>query len=167
MLTFSFSTSSMSKMHLELKAVRIIHTFSTLDKTISSLERQLAAARAAKADTEEGSPMVTKSGTKDLNERQRVFFVMGIITALRNIKRRNSIRETWMPQGLIQYSFGILPGKGCSQVFIRFEVIVLRGGIKEVGEREGNYNAICHRTQVSSNGQFEAFNFYVLLSFLE
>ncbi|KAB2067003.1 hypothetical protein ES319_A09G197200v1 [Gossypium barbadense] len=71
----------------------------TLDKTISSLERQLAAARAAKADTEEGSPMVTKSGTKDLNERQRVFFVMGIITALRNIKRRNSIRETWMPQG--------------------------------------------------------------------
>ncbi|KHG30400.1 putative beta-1,3-galactosyltransferase 6 -like protein [Gossypium arboreum] len=119
----------------------------TLDKTISSLERQLAAARAAKADTEEGSPMVTKSGTKDLNERQRVFFVMGIITALRNIKRRNSIRETWMPQGLIQYSFGILPGKGCSQVFIRFEVIVLRGGIKEVGEREGNYNSIRHRTQ--------------------
>ncbi|XP_016670858.1 beta-1,6-galactosyltransferase GALT31A isoform X2 [Gossypium hirsutum] len=71
----------------------------TLDKTISSLERQLAAARAAKADTEEGSPMVTKSGTKDLNESRRVFFVMGIITALRNRKRRNSIRETWMPQG--------------------------------------------------------------------
>ncbi|KAH1089773.1 hypothetical protein J1N35_017030 [Gossypium stocksii] len=71
----------------------------TLDKTISSLERQLAAARAAKADTEERSPMVTKSGTKDLNERRRVFFVMGIITALRNRKRRNSIRETWMPQG--------------------------------------------------------------------
>ncbi|MBA0740386.1 hypothetical protein Gogos_013588 [Gossypium gossypioides] len=89
----------MSKMHLELKAVRIIHTFSTLDKTISSLERQLAAARAAKADTEEGSPMVTKSGTKDLNESRRVFFVMGIITALRSRKRRNSIRETWMPQG--------------------------------------------------------------------
>ncbi|MBA0616080.1 hypothetical protein Godav_016158 [Gossypium davidsonii] len=137
----------MSKMHLELKAVRIIHTFSTLDKTVSSLERQLAAARAAKADTEEGSPMVTKSGTKDLNESRRVFFVMGIITALRNRKRRNSIRETWMPQGLIQYSFGILPGKGCSQVFILFEVIVLRGGIKEVGEREGNYNSIRHRTQ--------------------
>ncbi|MBA0801025.1 hypothetical protein Gohar_011418 [Gossypium harknessii] len=137
----------MSKMHLELKAVRIIHTFSTLDKTISSLERQLAAARAAKADTEEGSPMVTKSGTKDLNESRRVFFVMGIITALSNRKRRNSIRETWMPQGLIQYSFGILPGKGCSQVFILFEVIVLRGGIKEVGEREGNYNSIRHRTQ--------------------
>ncbi|KAA3454854.1 beta-1,6-galactosyltransferase GALT31A-like isoform X1 [Gossypium australe] len=89
----------MSKMHLELKAVRIIHTFRTLDKTISSLERQLAAARAAKADTEEGSLMVTKSGTKDLNESRRVFFVMGIITALRNRKRRNSIRETWMPQG--------------------------------------------------------------------
>ncbi|XP_022738661.1 beta-1,6-galactosyltransferase GALT31A-like [Durio zibethinus] len=71
----------------------------TLDKTISSLEMQLAAARAAKADSEEGSPMVTKSGIESLKERQKVFFVMGIITAFSSRKRRNSIRETWMPQG--------------------------------------------------------------------
>ncbi|KAG8658976.1 beta-1,6-galactosyltransferase GALT31A isoform X2 [Manihot esculenta] len=71
----------------------------TLDKTISSLEMQLAAARAVKADTEEGSPMVTKSGTKPLKERQKVFFVMGIITAFSSRKRRDSIRETWMPKG--------------------------------------------------------------------
>lgn len=60
---------------------------------------QLAAARAVKADTEEGSPMVTKSGTKRLKERQKVFFVMGIITAFSSRKRRDSIRETWMPKG--------------------------------------------------------------------
>ncbi|XP_048320638.1 beta-1,6-galactosyltransferase GALT31A isoform X1 [Ziziphus jujuba] len=71
----------------------------TLDKTISSLEVQLAAARAAKADSEEGSPMVTKQGSDLLKERPKVFFVMGIITAFSSRKRRDSIRETWMPQG--------------------------------------------------------------------
>ncbi|KAK8680063.1 hypothetical protein V6N13_109018 [Hibiscus sabdariffa] len=71
----------------------------TLDKTISSLEMQLAAARAAKADNEDGSPMVTKSGVESLMERPKVFFVMGIITAFSSRKRRDSIRETWMPRG--------------------------------------------------------------------
>ncbi|EOY23835.1 Beta-1,3-galactosyltransferase 6 isoform 3 [Theobroma cacao] len=71
----------------------------TLDKTISSLEMQLAAARAAKADSDEGSPMVTKSGIENVKERQKVFFVMGVITAFSSRKRRDSIRETWMPQG--------------------------------------------------------------------
>ncbi|XP_039007319.1 beta-1,6-galactosyltransferase GALT31A-like [Hibiscus syriacus] len=70
-----------------------------LDKTISSLEMQLAAARADKADSEEGSPMVTRSRTSGLNRRRKVFFVMGIITVLNGRKRRDSIRETWMPQG--------------------------------------------------------------------
>ena len=138
-------------MCLELKMVSMIHTFRTLDKTISSLEMQLAAARAAKADSEEGSPLVTKSGIEKLKERQKVFFVMGIITAFSSRKRRDSIRETWMPQGLIQYTFGILPGILWDLVnYLYFEVIVLRGGIKEVGQREGNYNEICHRTQVNS-----------------
>ena len=63
---------------------------------------QLAAARAAKADnSEEGSPVVTKPGTEQFKERQKVFFVMGIITAFSSRKRRDSIRETWMPQGLV------------------------------------------------------------------
>ncbi|KAL4383756.1 hypothetical protein GQ457_15G011440 [Hibiscus cannabinus] len=71
----------------------------TLDKTISSLEVQLAAARADKADSGEGSPMVTKSGIENLKERPKLLFVMGIITAFSSRKRRDSIRETWMPQG--------------------------------------------------------------------
>ncbi|XP_021816515.1 beta-1,6-galactosyltransferase GALT31A isoform X2 [Prunus avium] len=70
-----------------------------LDKTISSLEVQLAAARASKADNGEGSPVVTKTGSEPLKERQKVFFVMGIMTAFSSRKRRESIRETWMPQG--------------------------------------------------------------------
>ncbi|XP_010251481.1 PREDICTED: beta-1,6-galactosyltransferase GALT31A [Nelumbo nucifera] len=70
----------------------------TLDKTISSLEMQLAAARAAKADNQEGSSVDTKLGTEQ-SERQKLFYVMGIITAFSSRKRRDSIRETWMPQG--------------------------------------------------------------------
>lgn len=71
----------------------------TLDKTISSLEMQLAAARAAKVNDDVRSPMVTKSGSEQFKERPKVFFVMGIITAFSSRKRRDSIRETWMPRG--------------------------------------------------------------------
>lgn len=78
-------------------------TFRTLDRTISSLELQLAAARAARAaraDSEDRSPVNNKPGSERLNDRPKVFFVMGIITAFSSRKRRDSIRETWMPQGL-------------------------------------------------------------------
>ncbi|KAJ0049618.1 hypothetical protein Pint_14792 [Pistacia integerrima] len=91
------------KFIIKSKMVHLIHScdddFRTLDKTISSLEMQLAAARAAKGDNEEGSPAVTKSGNEKLKERQKVFFVMGVITAFSSRKRRDSIRETWMPKG--------------------------------------------------------------------
>lgn len=49
---------------------------------------QLASARSAKKPVSEAS-----------NERQKLFFVMGIMTAFSSRKRRDSIRETWMPQG--------------------------------------------------------------------
>ncbi|CAI0408928.1 unnamed protein product [Linum tenue] len=71
----------------------------TLDKTISLLEMQLAAARAAKAGSEEESLVMTKSSVEHLKDRQKVFFVMGIMTAFSSRKRRDSIRETWMPKG--------------------------------------------------------------------
>ncbi|KAK6935633.1 protein of unknown function DUF4094 [Dillenia turbinata] len=71
----------------------------TLDKTISSLEMQLAAARSARADSVEGSLEVTKPGVEQLKQRAKVFFVMGIITAFSSRMRRDSIRDTWMPKG--------------------------------------------------------------------
>ncbi|XP_009782081.1 beta-1,6-galactosyltransferase GALT31A [Nicotiana tabacum] len=70
-----------------------------LDKTISSLEMKLAAARSAKAEKEERSTADRKPVIEPLNNRPKVFFVMGIITAFSSRKRRDSIRETWMPQG--------------------------------------------------------------------
>ncbi|KAH9774835.1 Beta-1,6-galactosyltransferase GALT31A [Citrus sinensis] len=87
------------KMKINHIKIQVNITVLTLDKTISSLEMQLAAARAAKGDTEEASPIVTKLGTENLKARRKVFFVMGIITAFSSRKRRDSIRETWMPKG--------------------------------------------------------------------
>lgn len=62
---------------------------------------KLAAARSAKAENEEISTAGRKPVIEPLNNRPKVFFVMGIITAFSSRKRRDSIRETWMPQGLI------------------------------------------------------------------
>ncbi|KAI3985219.1 hypothetical protein MKX01_036947 [Papaver californicum] len=70
-----------------------------LDKTISTLEMQLASARAAKEGNQEGSPVITKPGTEHSKNREKVFYVMGIMTAFSSRKRRDSIRSTWMPKG--------------------------------------------------------------------
>lgn len=59
---------------------------------------QLSAARAAKAEIEE-KPKGAMPGNELSDNSQKVFFVMGIITAFSSRKRRDSIRETWMPQG--------------------------------------------------------------------
>ncbi|CAE5959525.1 unnamed protein product [Arabidopsis arenosa] len=40
----------------------------------------------------------TNSSTEG-NQRKKVFMVIGINTAFSSRKRRNSLRETWMPQG--------------------------------------------------------------------
>ncbi|XP_020102015.1 beta-1,6-galactosyltransferase GALT31A-like isoform X4 [Ananas comosus] len=71
----------------------------TLDKTISNLEMRLAAARAARATKQEKSLISADSDIELSKVRPKVFFVMGIITAFSSRKRRDSIRETWMPHG--------------------------------------------------------------------
>jgi len=60
---------------------------------------QLAAARAAKESNQDGSPISVRPAMDQSNDRPKVFFVMGIITAFGSRKRRDSIRDTWMPQG--------------------------------------------------------------------
>lgn len=82
------------------------NTCRTLDKTISNLEMQLAAARAAQAGNRHG-PITAGPGTEQI-ERQKVFFVMGIITAFSSRKRRDSIRATWMPQGFLKFMYFII-----------------------------------------------------------
>lgn len=67
----------------------------TLGQTVSMLEMELAAARAAQA----GSPTLVKPVGEVPEGRQKAYVVIGINTAFSSRKRRDSIRETWMPQG--------------------------------------------------------------------
>ncbi|KAM5550174.1 hypothetical protein ABKV19_001227 [Rosa sericea] len=63
----------------------------SLDRTISTLEMELAAARASNQ---------RMSSSSNLNpKRQKAFVVIGINTAFSSKKRRKSVRETWMPTG--------------------------------------------------------------------
>lgn len=72
---------------------------STLDKTISNLEMELAAARAAQESILEGSPMVENLKITEPSSKRKYLMVIGINTAFSSRKRRDSIRTTWMPQG--------------------------------------------------------------------
>ncbi|XP_074320256.1 putative beta-1,3-galactosyltransferase 2 [Silene latifolia] len=65
----------------------------TLDKTISNLEMELAAARATQESIMEGSPVSESRG------KRKYLVVVGINTAFSSRKRRDSVRATWMPQG--------------------------------------------------------------------
>lgn len=65
----------------------------TLDKTISNLEMELAAARATQESIMDGSPVSNSSG------KRKYLMVVGINTAFSSRKRRDSVRATWMPTG--------------------------------------------------------------------
>ncbi|CAI9093342.1 OLC1v1028822C1 [Oldenlandia corymbosa var. corymbosa] len=70
----------------------------TLDKTITSLEMRLSSVRRSAAVTSSER----RNGRNSQHfgvKRPKVFFVMGIMTAFSSRKRRDSIRQTWMPQG--------------------------------------------------------------------
>ncbi|KAH6788987.1 Galactosyltransferase family protein [Perilla frutescens var. frutescens] len=73
------------------------HAIKTLDKTISSLEMELAAAKAAQESILSGAP--TSETNKDSTGRRKYLMVIGINTAFSSRKRRDSVRATWMPQG--------------------------------------------------------------------
>ncbi|KAF2284948.1 hypothetical protein GH714_032960 [Hevea brasiliensis] len=71
----------------------------TLDKTISNLEMELAAARAAQESMLSGSPLSEDLKKTESSGKRRYLMVVGINTAFSSRKRRDSVRGTWMPQG--------------------------------------------------------------------
>ncbi|WCJ37566.1 Galactosyltransferase family protein [Euphorbia peplus] len=70
----------------------------TLDKTISNLEMELAAARSTQETILSGSPVAEDEQTGSPGKR-RYLMVIGVNTAFSSRKRRDSVRTTWMPQG--------------------------------------------------------------------
>ncbi|KAG6604860.1 probable beta-1,3-galactosyltransferase 2 [Cucurbita moschata] len=71
----------------------------TLDKTISNLEMELAAAKSVHESIQSGSPLSEDSKQIDRSGRRKYLVVVGINTAFSSRKRRDSVRATWMPQG--------------------------------------------------------------------
>ncbi|XP_021906177.1 probable beta-1,3-galactosyltransferase 4 [Carica papaya] len=71
----------------------------TLDKTISNLEMELAAARAAQESIMNGSPVSDELKISESGTKRKYLMVIGVNTAFSSRKRRDSVRSTWMPQG--------------------------------------------------------------------
>ncbi|CAN6217887.1 unnamed protein product [Urochloa humidicola] len=63
-----------------------------LEKSIDTLQMELAAKRTSNELHGESAGGISK-------QRKRAFVVIGINTAFSSRKRRDSVRETWMPQG--------------------------------------------------------------------
>ncbi|CAL9043411.1 probable beta-1,3-galactosyltransferase 2 isoform X1 [Musa acuminata AAA Group] len=70
-----------------------------LNKTISNLEMELAAARMAQESLLKHSPLAEEPKAINTSRRHKYFMVIGINTAFNSRKRRDSVRATWMPQG--------------------------------------------------------------------
>ncbi|XP_020554475.1 probable beta-1,3-galactosyltransferase 4 isoform X2 [Sesamum indicum] len=75
------------------------HAIQTLDKTISNLEMELAAARAVQDSLVGGSPVSQNLKMPELAKKRKYLMVVGINTAFSSRKRRDSVRATWMLQG--------------------------------------------------------------------
>lgn len=76
--------------------------FRSLDKQVSMLQMELAAARSTREpEISDGSVNAADSGVSTEGPpRKKAFVVIGINTAFSSRKRRDSVRETWMPQGI-------------------------------------------------------------------
>ncbi|KAI4337754.1 hypothetical protein L6164_016131 [Bauhinia variegata] len=72
----------------------------SLDKQISMLQMELAAARSYREmGISDGSANNTSELSSESPPKKKAFIVIGINTAFSSRKRRDSVRETWMPQG--------------------------------------------------------------------
>ncbi|KAK4491732.1 hypothetical protein RD792_002506 [Penstemon davidsonii] len=75
------------------------HDIQTLDKTISNLEMEIAAARALQDSLLSGSPISEDLKFPELTKKRKYLMVVGINTAFSSRRRRDSLRATWILQG--------------------------------------------------------------------
>uniref|UniRef100_A0A0E0LEP7 Hexosyltransferase n=1 Tax=Oryza punctata TaxID=4537 RepID=A0A0E0LEP7_ORYPU len=111
-----------------LQAQDTHHAVRTLDKTIANLETELSAARTLQESFLNGSPVSEGHKGSDSTVRRKYLMVIGINTAFSSRKRRDSIRNTWMPQGIKRTKLEEEKG-----VVIRFVIghSAISGGIVE------------------------------------
>ncbi|KAI4320503.1 hypothetical protein MLD38_033978 [Melastoma candidum] len=71
----------------------------SLDKSIATLQMELAATRSSQELGVSDGLGTANAGVGDPQPKKKAFMVIGINTAFSSRKRRDSVRETWMPQG--------------------------------------------------------------------
>ena len=79
----------------------------SLDKQVSILQMEQAIARSTReSEISDGSSktLASRSSTEG-SPKKKVFLVIGINTAFSSRKRRDSVRETWMPQGILCFEW--------------------------------------------------------------
>ncbi|OIW05951.1 hypothetical protein TanjilG_07227 [Lupinus angustifolius] len=81
------------------EAFKSHNSLETLDKTIANLEMELSTARAAQDSIRSGAPVPEDIRLTESSGKRKYLMVVGINTAFSSRKRRDSLRETWMPQG--------------------------------------------------------------------
>lgn len=77
----------------------------TLDKTISDLEMELAAARTLQDSVLSNSPLSQNLKIPESAKKRKYLMVVGINTAFSSRRRRDSLRATWMLQGFPRLDF--------------------------------------------------------------
>ncbi|XP_020212887.1 beta-1,3-galactosyltransferase 7 isoform X1 [Cajanus cajan] len=89
------AVSELEKTHEAIQRVR------ALDKQVSVLQMELAAARNSRENgiLDSNASSTTSGSSMEGTPRKKAFIVIGINTAFSSRKRRDSVRETWMPQG--------------------------------------------------------------------
>lgn len=93
------STEKQETKYIEGEESKTHNAIESLDKTISNLEMELAAAKAAQESILSGAPLSENSKVLESGRKHKYLMVVGINTAFSSRKRRDSVRATWMPQG--------------------------------------------------------------------
>ncbi|KAF5740275.1 beta-1 3-galactosyltransferase 7 isoform X1 [Tripterygium wilfordii] len=81
----------MEEVHKTHEAIQLDRS---LDKAVSTLQKLATSRNSQEIQSLEGSAL-----SREGPPRQKVFVVIGINTAFSSRKRRDSVRETWMPRG--------------------------------------------------------------------
>ena len=69
----------------------------SLDKSVSMLQKQLSVRQSHQQIVD----VATTNTSTEGSQRKKVFMVIGINTAFSSRQRRDSLRDSWMPQGYI------------------------------------------------------------------
>lgn len=78
---------------------------------MAMIQMELAASRSSREMGNSGGAAEAKPevvSAKEGSQKKKMFIVIGINTAFSSRKRRDSVRETWMPQGTSHCGYGAL-----------------------------------------------------------